>query len=73
MAQNTEKITPEQWESTTFEGNRRAQLQAWAKMPFAKKIEWAEEAQRLATAFERARPLARPIVPSMSADVKSKP
>jgi hypothetical protein len=59
----TPSQTPDPWESATFEGNRRQQLQAWAKMSFAEKIEWVEEAHQLAMAFDEARKTARPIVP----------
>ncbi|HEY4328837.1 MAG TPA: hypothetical protein VGN88_03810 [Phycisphaerae bacterium] len=67
MPLNAEHVTEEQWRSTTFEGNRREQLQAWAKLSFADKMKCVDEMQRIATAFERARPLARPIVPTASA------
>jgi len=55
-------ITPEQWANTTFEGHRRDQLREWAKMSFAEKIEWLDEAQDVVDAFEAARKHARPIV-----------
>jgi len=54
---------PDPWESCTFEGNERQQLQAWAKLSFVEKIEWLEEADKLAQAFAEARKTARPMFP----------
>ena len=50
------------WDTGTFEGNRRHQLLEGAKLSFAEKIKWVEEAQRIAEAFEKARPLATPVI-----------
>jgi hypothetical protein len=60
---NQSKLPEDPWTSVSFEGNRRQQLQQWAKIPFAEKIAWLEEAQRLADDFAKARPHIRPIVP----------
>ena len=53
----------EMWASTTFEGSRREQLQQWGKMTFTQKIEWLEEAHKLALEFERNHLAARAHVP----------
>jgi hypothetical protein len=60
------------WASTSFEGCREEQLREWAKLPFAKKVEWLEEAQKLAMAFEKARLTSRPMFPQngQSSNVK---
>ena len=63
MLLKAEHVTEEQWKSTTFEGNRREQLIAWSRLSFAEKIKCVDEMQEIAEAFERARALARPIVP----------
>ncbi len=52
---NTWSSEDEMWASTTFEGSRREQLQQWGKMTFTQKIEWLEEAHKLALQFEKNR------------------
>ena len=49
------------WDAATFEGNEREQLHRMAKLPFAEKIRWLEEAQRLSVALQQARAKSRPI------------
>jgi hypothetical protein len=51
------------WATATFEGNRREQLQRWAKIPFAEKIAGLEEMQRISQAFQKARMTRRLVVP----------
>ena len=70
MPLKAEHVTDEQWKLTTFEGNRRSQLIEWSKLSFAEKIRCIDEMQEIAEAFERARPLARPIVPSNHVEKK---
>ena len=62
VSENTNLQNEDWWESTTFEGSRREQLQDWARMTFTQKIEWMEEAQKIAMAFEKNR-LARQTLP----------
>jgi hypothetical protein len=50
---------PEQGWDAGWEGHRRAQLRRWAKLPLEEKLEWLEEAQRLAADFEESRQQAR--------------
>jgi len=63
MDPSKEQTQTDPWETGTFGGNRRHQLREDAKLSFAEKIKWVEEAQRLAEAFEKARPFAKPLVP----------
>jgi hypothetical protein len=49
------------WQNATFEGNRREQLQRWAKIPFAQKIENLEEMQKIAVSFQNAKVTTRPV------------
>jgi hypothetical protein len=49
------------WQNVTFEGNRREQLQRWAKLPFAQKIQNLEEMQKIAVSFQNARATSRSI------------
>jgi hypothetical protein len=38
-----------------YAAHRREQLQRWAQVPFARKLEWLEEAQRFAMAMQENR------------------
>jgi len=62
MNPSEEQPKEDPWETGTFEGNRRYQLREDAKLSFAEKIKWVEEAQRIAEMFEKARPRATPLV-----------
>lgn len=48
-------VDQQSWDAATFEGNEREQLQRWARMSFAEKLVWLEEADRLSRKFEAAR------------------
>jgi hypothetical protein len=48
----TEPQIQNPWAAATFEGNEREQLQRWAKMSFAEKVRWLEEADRMSRKFE---------------------
>jgi hypothetical protein len=61
MTESSKPQEDDAWAAASFEGNEREQLRRWAKIPFADKIRWLEEAQRVAEALERSRATARPI------------
>lgn len=47
--------TPETPWPSGWDGHALAQRRRWAALPLAQKLEWLEEAQRLAQQIERAR------------------
>jgi len=47
--------TDEQWAQCTFEGAELAELRRTAAIPFADKIKWLEEAQRISLQFQEER------------------
>jgi hypothetical protein len=55
MSENPKALEGDPWAECTFEGAELATLRAAAKLTFAEKIEWLEEAHRISLKFQEER------------------